>query len=84
MTKPVPMGFIKEKPSPTWNTFNLLLESVSIDDPIGHLFVADIKFDYDNATKKQLLFNEILPPVIEKHKILGVNERFIYQLLKHF
>ena len=78
------MGFIKEKPSPTWSTFNLLLESVSIDDPIGHLFVVDIKFDYDNATKKQLLFNEILPPVIEKHKILDVNERSIYQLLKHF
>ena len=34
--------------------------------------------------KKQLLFNEILPPAIEKHKILYVNERSIYQLLKHF
>ena len=69
MTKPMPTGVIKEKPSPLWKTFNLLLESGSIDDPIGHLFVVDIKFNYENATKKQLLFNEILPPVIKKQNL---------------
>ena len=80
----MPMGVIKEKPSSNWKTFNLLLESVSIDDPTGHLFAVDKKFDYENATKKQVLFNEILPPVIEKHKILDVNERSTFQLLEHF
>ena len=48
MTKP---GVIKEKPSPTWKAFNLLLESASIDEPTGHLLVVDIKFDYENAIK---------------------------------
>lgn len=37
----MPMGVIKEKPSSNWKTFNLLLESVSIDDPTGHLFAVD-------------------------------------------
>ena len=59
MTKPMPTGVIKEKPSPIWKTFNLLLESVLINDPIGHLFVLDIKFNYENTTEKQLLSIEI-------------------------
>ena len=59
MAKPMPTGVIKEKPSPTWKTFNLLLESVLINDPIGHLFVLDIKFNYENTTEKQLLSIEI-------------------------
>ena len=48
MTKP---DIIKEKPSPTWKAFNLLLESASIDEPTGHLLVVDIKIDYENAIK---------------------------------
>ena len=62
----------------------MLLESVSTNDPIEHIFAVDIKFDYENTTEKQLLFNEVLPPVIEKHNILDANERSIYQLLVHF
>ena len=53
MTKPMPTGCIKENNSPTWLEFNLLLEKVSLEDPIGHLFVVDIEFDEKNATKKQ-------------------------------
>ena len=52
MTKPIPTGCIKEYNSPSWLTFNLLLEKVSLDDPIGHLFVVNIEFDQKNATKK--------------------------------
>ena len=52
MTKPMPTGCIKENNSPTWLEFNLLLEKVLLEDPIGHLFVVDIEFDEKNATKK--------------------------------
>ena len=55
MTKPIPTGCIKEYNSPSWLTFNLLLEKVSLDDPIGHLFVVNIEFDQKNATKKTIL-----------------------------
>ena len=45
MTRPMPTGCIKQSNSPSWLEFNLLLEKVSIDDPIGHLFVVGIEFD---------------------------------------
>ena len=50
MAKPMPTGCIKENPSPSWLEFNLLVETVDLDDEIGHLFVADIKFDKTRAT----------------------------------
>lgn len=80
----MPTSVIKEKPSPTWKTFKFLLESVSINDPIEELFVVGIKFDYENVTEKQILFNDVLPPVFEKHKILDANQISIYQFLEHF
>ena len=84
MTKPMPTGCIKENPAPTWLKFNLLLETVDINDKIGHLFVVDIEFDEKNSTEKQLLYNEIFPPIIEKDKTLDANERSVYQLLELF
>ena len=42
MTKPMPTGSIKKK-VPRWRVFKLLLETVDLDDPIGHLFVVDMK-----------------------------------------
>ena len=84
MTRPMPTGCIKEHPSPSWVKFNLPPETVSLDDPIGHLFAVDIEFDDQNATEKQLLYNEIFPPIIEKQKILDANERSVYQLLELF
>ena len=74
MMKPMPTGCIKEYNLPSWSTFNLLLEKVSLDDPVGHLFVIDIEFDQKKATKRQFLYNEILPPIIEKQKALDANE----------
>ena len=84
MTKSLPTGCIKEYPSPSWLKFNFLLESVSLDDPIGHLFVVDIEFNVKNATERQLLYNEIIPPIIEKQKTLDTDERSTYQLLDMF
>ena len=51
MTKPMPTACIEEYNSPSWLTFNLFLEKVSLDDPVVRLFVVDIEFDQKNATK---------------------------------
>ena len=74
MTRPMPTGCIKKNNSPSWLEFNLLLEKVSLEDSIGHLFIVDIEFDEQNATKKQYMYNEIFPPIFEKQKILDANE----------
>ena len=51
MTKPMPIGSIKEKEA-DWLKFNLLLEKVDLDDEIGHLFLVDIEFDQHKATPR--------------------------------
>ena len=51
------------------NKFNLLLETISLDDKIRHLFAIDIEFDYENADA-----------VIDKQKTLDGNERSVFQL----
>ena len=84
MTRPMPTGCIKQNASPSWVTFNLLIEKVSFEDVIGHLFVVDIEFDFENASLRQLTYNEIFPPIIEKKKIMEANERSLFQLLELF
>ena len=42
MTKPMPTGCIKEKELPSWLDFHILLETVDLDDSIGHLFIVDM------------------------------------------
>ena len=84
MTKPLPTGCIKKEKMPTWRKFNLLLETVEPDDPIGHLFIVDIHFDHKRATQKQILYNEIFLPIIEKRKIIEPSERSVYQLLEQY
>ena len=81
MIKLMPMGCIKEYPSPSMLKFNLLLESVDLDDKIRRLLVVDIKLDQKNATEQEVLYDEIMPLIIEKQKILEANERSVYQLL---
>ena len=81
MTKPMPVGGIKDKEA-DWKTFNILMERVSLDDPIGHLFIVDIEFDHEKASPKQLMYNEVFPPVVEKKKVLEPNERSIFQLFE--
>ena len=84
MTKPLPTGCIKDDSDISWTTFNLLLEKVNFEDKIGHLFVVNIVFDSDNATEKELAYNEIYPPIIEKQKIIDPCERSVYQLLEQY
>ena len=84
MTKPMPTGCIKENNSPSWLTFNLLLETVTLEDKIVHLFIVDIKFDTENADERKYLYNEIFPPIIEKKTKIDVNEKSLFQLLELF
>ena len=80
MTKPMPVGAIKEKDA-SWTEYNLLFEKVSLDDKKGHIFVVDIEFDYLHATDCQIIYNEILPPFVEKNTNIDANERSIYQFI---
>ena len=68
MTKPMPTGCIHSDPDTSFRTFNLLLEKVDLDDQIGHLYIVDIKLDYDRLTERQKAYNEISPAIIEKQK----------------
>ena len=52
MTKPLPNGCFKKEKMPTWRKFNFLLKTVDLDNPIGHIFIADIHFDHKRATQK--------------------------------
>ena len=62
----------------------MLLKHVSLDDLVGHLFVVDISFDYEKATPRQRLYNEIYLSVIEKQIITDVAERSVYQLIEQY
>ena len=83
-TKPLPTGFIKDDSDISWETFNLLLEKVNFENKIGHLFVVDIVFDSEYATEKELVYNEIYKPKIEKQKIIDPSKRSVYQLLEQY
>ena len=84
MTKPLPTGCIKDDSDISWATFNFLIEAVDFKDTIGHLYIVDIEFDYENATEKMMAYNEIYPPIIEKHKIIDPCERSVFQLLEQY
>ena len=81
MTKPMPVGCIKEKQA-DYLEFNLLFEKVNLDDRIGHIFVVDIEFNYKEASKMQIMYNEIMPPFIEKNTKIPAEKKSVYQLLE--
>ena len=60
------------------------METVDFKDTIGHLYIVDIEFDYENATEKMMANNEIYPPTIEKRKIIDPCERSVFQLLEQY
>ena len=78
MTKPLPTGCIKDINDISWETFKTLLEKVSLEDEIGHLYIVDIMFDVDKATKKQLVYKEIYSQIIERQKIIDHCERSVF------
>ena len=44
---------------PTWQEFNMLLQRLNLERKIGHLFVVDIRFNWEEATPKQLMYDEL-------------------------
>ena len=84
MTKPLPTGCIKDDTDLSWETLHFLLENVSFEYEIGHLFVADIECDLKNATEREFAYNEIYPAVIEKKKIIDPCGRSVFQLLEQY
>ena len=82
MTKPMPTGCIHSNNDTSFRTFNLLLESVDLDDQIGHLYIVDIKLDFEKLTDRQKVYNEICPSIIEKQKSIDIYERSTFQLLE--
>ena len=81
MTKPMAVGAIKEKKA-SRNEFNILFEKLSLNDKKGHIFIVDIEFDHLHATDCQIMYNEMLPPFIEKDTKIEANKRSVYQLLE--
>ena len=81
MTKPLPTDSIKRKKVPTMREFDLIIQVISDEDKICHLFVVDKHFDQKNVSKRQLFFNEIYSPIFEKKKVLSANERSVCELL---
>ena len=80
MTNPLPYGCIKKQKKVTNLTeFNEPLQSITLDDPVGHLFTVDIEFFYIN--KKNLLYNEIYLPIFEKDKKVNKYKRSTIQIM---
>ena len=50
-----------------------------MDNEVGHLFIVDIEFNFENADPI-MMYNKICPPIIDKHKKLDPNERSVFQL----
>ena len=70
MTKPLPTGCIKDSDDISWKTFNFLLESVSFEDTIGHLYIVDIEFDLKMRLKKNLLIMKFICRLLKNKELL--------------
>ena len=57
----------------------VLLKNVTLEDKLGHLFVVD--FEFADINEETLLFNEIYPPIFEKHKKIDPYERSCTQIM---
>ena len=64
---------------PNFEELEQLLKSVTLEDKIGHIFTIDIEFSDINP--KTLLFNEIYPPIFEKHKKISPDLRSCSQIM---
>ena len=79
MTKVLPYGCIKRQEHPQISVeFDKMVDKISHEDNIGHLFIVGIKYHHKNL--KTLLFNEIYPPIFEKNTKMESFERSTIQL----
>ena len=59
--KPLPKGCTKKQDElPNWKKFDLILGAVDLDDTVCHLFVLDIRFNFEQTDAKTPMYNEIL------------------------
>lgn len=70
---------LKKDFPPSIAEFDKILDSISHEDDIGHLFATDIKFH--DINEKTLLFNELYPPIFEKNKKIDPYEQSMLQLM---
>ena len=67
MTKPLWYGCMeKQVKIPTIRKFNIILNNISHEEKVGHLFLVDIKFHEMN--EKTILFNEYIYTAVWKTK----------------
>ena len=67
VTKPLPYGCIKnKKDTPGLRKFNFILQNLSLNDKIRHLFVVDIIFDEKNADKKHFCLTKFTCQFLKK------------------
>lgn len=60
MMKPLPYDCIKKMKTPIMLEFNRILDRLSNEDSIGHLFIVDIKFH--NKNPKIDAISRVIPP----------------------
>ena len=46
-----------------------MVEKVSIEDKIGHLFVVNIYFDLDKSSEREFLSTQIYSPILGKDNL---------------
>ena len=48
------------------------------------IYVVHIEFDIKKASKKELAYNEIYPPIIEKQTIIDPYKKSVFQSLEQY
>ena len=80
-TKPLPMGSIKRvKILPTMKEFDLILQGISDEDKIGHLFIVELNLIRKMPAKSSCFLTKFTRQFLKK-KVLSANERSAFQLL---
>ena len=59
-----------------------MLKTAYLDDAVRHLFVADIRFDFNRSNIKSLMYNKIYCQIFEKQKPIDATEKWVFQLSK--
>ena len=80
MTKPLAYGCIKKMETvPILLEFNKILDGISHEDTIGHLFIVDINFH--NKNPKPWFLTKYIRLFLKKNKNVNAYERSIIQLM---
>ena len=72
---------MKEKKT-SWKEFNLLLETVDLEDKIGDLFFVDIEFYFKDAFPKQICIMKYIHQLLKKK--IGASEKSVFQLTEQY